>query len=42
LVLDLGAVDTGRGVAVRERIRWLGGSVEIRAAGTIRVRIPCE
>jgi hypothetical protein len=42
LALDLATVDTDRGVAVRERIQWLGGSVEIPAAGTIRVRIPCE
>lgn len=50
LALDLAHVNTGHGVAVRDRIQWLGGAVEvvggslmgIGAMGTIRVRIPCE
>lgn len=50
LALDLAHVDTGQGVAVRDRIQWLGGAVEVvggslsgvGAMGTIKVRIPCE
>ncbi len=44
LVLDLADVDTGQVVAVRDRVRWLGGTVEIvggAALPTIKVRIPC-
>ncbi|MET0422782.1 MAG: histidine kinase [Actinoplanes sp.] len=44
LTLDLANVDTGHGIAVRDRIQWLGGAVEIDGGsvmGTIRVRIPC-
>jgi signal transduction histidine kinase len=44
LALDLANVDTGPGTAVRNRIQWLGESVEIDGSvpGTIKVRIPCE
>jgi signal transduction histidine kinase len=45
LALDLAGVDTGHGVAVRDRIHWLGEAVEIDGSsvpGTIKVRIPCE
>lgn len=45
LALDLTNVDTGQGVAVHDRIQWLGGAVEVgggSAVGTIKVRIPCE
>jgi signal transduction histidine kinase len=45
LALDLANVNTGQGVAVRDRIQWLGGAVEIvggSVLGTIKVRIPCE
>lgn len=50
LALELAHVNTGQGVAVRDRIQWLGGAVEIvggslpgiGAVGTIKVRIPCE
>lgn len=45
LALDLGNVDTGQAVAIGDRIRRLGGVVEIAEGsgnGTIRVRIPCE
>jgi signal transduction histidine kinase len=45
LVLDLAGVDTGQEVAVRDRIRRLGGAVEIvmdAALGRIKVSIPCE
>jgi signal transduction histidine kinase len=45
LALDLANVDTGHGGAVRDRIQWLGGAVEVGGgslAGTIKVRIPCE
>ncbi|WP_221329202.1 hypothetical protein [Actinoplanes sp. L3-i22] len=44
LVLDLANVDTGQVVAVRDRIEWLGGAVEIvggAALPTLKVRIPC-
>lgn len=54
LVLDLTGVDTDQVVAVRDRIEWLGGAVEIvggaalptvfgdAASPMIKVRIPCE
>jgi signal transduction histidine kinase len=45
LALDLANVDTGQGGAVRDRIQWLGGAVEVgggSVVGTIKVRIPCE
>jgi signal transduction histidine kinase len=45
LALDLGNVNTGQAVAVRDRIEWVGGAVEIvegSTMDTIRVRIPCE
>jgi signal transduction histidine kinase len=50
LALELANVNTGQGVAVRDRIQWLGGAVEIVGGslmgigviGTIKVRIPCE
>jgi signal transduction histidine kinase len=49
LALDLANVNTGQAVAVRDRIQWLGGAVEIVGGslmdvgtGTIKVRIPCE
>jgi signal transduction histidine kinase len=42
LALDLANVDTGQGVAVRDRIHRLGGAVEIVGDSTIKVRIPCE
>jgi signal transduction histidine kinase len=50
LALDLANVDTGQSVAVRARIQWLGGAVEIGRCSvigsetreTIKVRIPCE
>jgi signal transduction histidine kinase len=45
LALDLVNVDTGQGNAVRDRIGWVGGAVEVVAdptVGTIKVRIPCE
>lgn len=44
LALDLRNVDTGQGVTVGDRIRWLGGAIEIVGGGegTIKVRIPCE
>lgn len=44
LLLHLSDVDTGQVVAVRDRIQWLGGAVEIVggvALPTIKVRIPC-
>ncbi|WP_250007938.1 hypothetical protein [Actinoplanes sp. M2I2] len=44
LVLHLAGVDTDQVLAVRDRIQWLGGAVEIvggAALATIRVRIPC-
>jgi signal transduction histidine kinase len=44
LVLDLANVDTGQVVAVRDRVQWLGGAVEIvggAALPTIEVRVPC-
>jgi hypothetical protein len=46
LAIDLGNVDTGRSAAVRDRIAWLGGAVEVDAGElstveTIKVRIPC-
>jgi signal transduction histidine kinase len=40
LAVDLAGVDTGRADAVRDRIGWIGGVVEV-AGGTIRMRIPC-
>ncbi|MGX6606118.1 histidine kinase [Micromonosporaceae bacterium Da 78-11] len=40
LALDLADVNTGQAVAVRDRIHWLGGSVEV-VGGVIKVRIPC-
>jgi hypothetical protein len=45
LALDLGNVDTGHIVAVRDRVQWVGGAAEIGGGdliGTIKVRIPCE
>jgi signal transduction histidine kinase len=45
LALDLGNVDTGQIVAVRDRVQWVGGVAEIGGGdliGTINVRIPCE
>jgi signal transduction histidine kinase len=45
LALDLVNVDTCCGAAILERVRGLGGSVEVarsRTTGTIIVRIPCE
>jgi signal transduction histidine kinase len=45
LALDLANVNTGHGVAVRDRMQWLGGAVEVIGGslmGTIKVRIPCE
>jgi signal transduction histidine kinase len=43
LALDLGNVDTDRGVTVGDRIRGLGGAIEVvgGGVGTIKVRIPC-
>jgi signal transduction histidine kinase len=40
LTLDLATAGAGRDFAVRDRIRWLGGDVDI-VGGSIRVRIPC-
>jgi signal transduction histidine kinase len=44
LALDLVNVNTGHASTVRDRIRWVGGAVEVVAGptvGTIKVTIPC-